>query len=135
MELRPGQHETRSGLIWIPVSVGELVDKLTILHLKCRHLSGAALEHVQAEQELLLAVLAEAAVPVEPGLKSDLQRVNAALWEVEDQLRIRERLGDFGADFVQLARQVYQLNDQRHQLKRAISASCGSALLEEKSYC
>jgi hypothetical protein len=134
MELPAGQQAIGEGLIWIPVSVGELVDKLTILHLKCRHLSGEALVHVQAEQALLLAVLAEAAVPLDPGLQGDLQRVNAALWEVEEQLRIRERQGDFGAEFVQLAREVYQLNDRRHALKRSISASCGSALIEEKSY-
>lgn len=128
------QPNAGKNLVWIPVSLGELIDKLTILELKCRHLGGEALAHVQAEQELLLVVLAEAAVLVDPALKSDLQRVNTALWEVEEQLRIRERQADFGAEFVQLAREVYQLNDRRHALKRAISASCGSALMEEKSY-
>lgn len=135
MELPAGQQAFKEGLIWIPVSVGELVDKLTILNLKCRHLSGEALGHVQAEQELLVAVLAESAVPVNPELQGELQRANSALWDVEEQLRVLERQGDFGVEFVQLAREVYRLNDHRHALKRAISASCGSALLEEKTYC
>ena len=124
-----------AALIQIPVSLGELVDKLTILSLKCRHLSGEALLHVQAEHGLLQAVLSGAGVAVEPALQSDLLTVNAALWDVEEQLRQLEARQEFGEAFVHLARQVYRLNDRRHQLKRAISASCGSALLEEKSYC
>lgn len=120
--------------ILVPVSLGELVDKIAILSLKIRHLSGEALLHVETEFSLLQAVLHGLDVSVDPLFQHDLLAVNAALWDVEDQLRQLEDQGEFGDDFVQLARRVYQLNDRRHLLKRAISSSAPGGLIEEKSY-
>ena len=122
------------GVAWIPVSIGELIDKLTILELKCKYLGGEPLTHVQLEQGLLQTVLAGQSVAVDPQLHAALEAVNGALWEVEEQLRACERQGEFGADFVQLARRVYQLNDNRHSLKQRINISCGTGLIEQKSY-
>jgi hypothetical protein len=118
----------------IPVSTGELVDKLTILVLKQRHLRGDALSHVNREYALLQKVFLPLAPLVPQTLHQDLQQVNAALWEVEEAIRACDQRGDFSASFVELARQVYQLNDRRAALKRAINLASGSSLVEQKSY-
>jgi hypothetical protein len=68
------------------------------------------------------------------GLAADLKRSNCALWEIEDAIRRCERMGDFGPDFVELARRVYQENDKRAALKRDINVLFGSAIVEEKYY-
>jgi hypothetical protein len=118
----------------IPVSIGELVDKLTILALKQRHLGGEALAHVNREHALLQQAFIPLAAQVPPHLHRELQQVNAALWEVEDEIRACDRRGDFGDAFVALARRVYQLNDRRAAIKRAINLASGSGLVEQKSY-
>ncbi|QVL52128.1 MAG: hypothetical protein KFB97_11725 [Cyanobium sp. M30B3] len=118
----------------IPVSIGELVDKLTILDLKQRHLAGEALAHVNREHALLQEAYLPLAAQVPPHLQRELQQVNAALWEVEDEIRACDRRGDFGDAFVALARRVYQLNDRRAAIKRAINLASGSGLVEQKSY-
>ncbi|WP_228007533.1 DUF6165 family protein [Cyanobium sp. LEGE 06143] len=121
-------------LIQIPVSVGELIDKLSILELKLNHLEGAAFEHVRQEHRLLEAVLADAPLVVPDDLQQQLQAVNTQLWEAEDGIRAKERSQDFGASFVELARSIYRLNDRRSAIKRAINLACGSPLIEEKLY-
>lgn len=121
-------------MLLIPVAVGELVDKLTILALKVAHLRGAALEHVQREQRLLQQVLEQADPRFDPVLQEQLQQVNAELWQVEDALRDCEQRSSFGPEFVALARSVYRLNDRRAALKRAINLESHSPLIEEKSY-
>jgi hypothetical protein len=121
-------------LIQIPVSVGELIDKLSILELKLNHLEGAAFEHVRQEHRLLEAVLADAPLVVPTDLQQQLQAVNTQLWEAEDGIRAKERSQDFGASFVELARSIYRLNDRRSAIKRAINLACGSPLIEEKLY-
>ncbi len=118
----------------IPVSVGELVDKLTILALKRRHLRGEALGHAEREHQLLEQVF-QAVAPRVPGdLQEQLGLVNSELWAVEDAIRACDRRGDFGPGFIELARSVYRLNDRRAAIKRAINLASGSALVEEKSY-
>lgn len=123
-----------ASLIQIPVSVGELVDKLTILELKCRHFEGEALEHVRHEFRLLEQVLAAAPFTVPDDLQQQLLAVNTQLWEAEDSIRAKERGQDFGASFVELARSIYRINDRRSAIKRAINLACGSSLIEEKHY-
>ena len=121
--------------MWIEVPDGEVVDRITILELKQARLQGSAAVHA-GEQAAALRRDFEAVhgpiVRIE-GLVP-LRRVNAALWAVEDQLRDHEARGAFGEDFVDLARSVYRLNDQRAALKRAIDDALGSALREHKSY-
>jgi hypothetical protein len=121
-------------MLLIPVSIGELVDKLTILSLKQRHLQGEALEHVNREHALLQEVFAPLAAGVPQPLHQELQLVNGELWEVEEAIRACDRRGDFGGAFVALARRVYQLNDRRAAIKRAINLASGSGLVEQKSY-
>jgi len=121
----------------IPISWGELLDKITILEIKQAKISGpAALGNVRKELGLLEAIVQ--ATPDLPAaifdLKNDLLKVNQCLWQVEDELRDQEAKQAFGETFVHLARQVYRLNDERAQLKKAINLALGSELVEEKSY-
>ncbi|MGL6134989.1 MAG: DUF6165 family protein [Prochlorococcaceae cyanobacterium] len=121
-------------VLQVAVSVGELVDKLTILELKRRHLRGEALGHAQREHQLLEQVFLKVAVRVPSDLHEQLGLVNAELWAVEDAIRACDRRGDFGPGFIELARSVYRLNDRRAAIKRAINLASGSALIEEKCY-
>lgn len=120
----------------IPVSWGELLDKLTILSLKLERIaSPAARANVAREHALLheigAPVLADARVAA---LVGDLARVNAALWDIEDAIRAEDAAGQFDQAFVDLARAVYRTNDERAAIKRRIDLLLGSALVEEKSY-
>lgn len=121
----------------VPVSWGELIDKITILEIKAARLtSAAALQNVRNE----LAQLTEKTLPlgdmaaqVAP-LKADLTHVNEALWEIEDKIRDKEAAKAFDAAFIELARSVYVTNDQRAALKRRINQLLASELVEEKGY-
>lgn len=123
--------------ILIPVSPGELVDKIGILRLKAARIADPdKLANVRRELARLEAV-ARDRLPPSADLEehaSLLDAVNARLWEVEDALRDHEARGDFGPAFVTLARAVYTLNDERAALKRAIGELLGATIVEEKSY-
>jgi hypothetical protein len=121
----------------IEASPGEAADKLTILRIKQDRIRDAAkLAHVGREAEMLDAALAplRASHPAILPLIADLRRVNEALWDVEDSLRLHEARGDFGAEFVRLARSVYETNDRRARIKAEINAILGSDIAEQKSY-
>jgi hypothetical protein len=121
----------------IPVSFGELIDRITILEIKSERLRAeAALANVRDELALLLTIAAplfatQAAVTE---TKSRLRSVNEKLWDVEDRLREKESAGDFGTEFVELARSVYKNNDARAALKRKINDALPCGIVEEKSY-
>ncbi|HZP65067.1 MAG TPA: DUF6165 family protein [Rudaea sp.] len=123
--------------ISVPVSFGELVDKLTILEIKAERMRDAAkLANVRAELELLSATWA-----ADPAARTDigaerarLKTINETLWDIEDRIRLKEKAQAFDAEFVELARAVYFRNDERAAVKREINLKLGSALVEEKSY-
>ena len=118
----------------IEVAPGELIDKLTILAIKLDRIDDPAKRaNVRREHEMLARAHPGDVAPLD-ALTAELRAVNASLWEIEDRIRDCERLGDFGADFVALARAVYKTNDRRAALKRAINDTLGSRLVEEKSY-
>jgi hypothetical protein len=120
----------------IEMAPGEVIDRLTILELKREHIADPAKRApVLLEYEKLTAALAAVApIPgVEP-LRAELKAVNAALWQVEDDIRDCERAQDFGPRFVDLARSVYRHNDRRAAVKHAINVAAGSALTDVKSY-
>ena len=94
-------------LIQIPVSVGELVDKITILSIKTQRLEGVALDHVRQELGLLEKALVESGIKLEPRERADLEEVNKTLWNIEEAIRRQEAEQSFGTDFVALARSVY----------------------------
>lgn len=120
----------------IEVSPGELVDKITILEIKSGRIDDPAkLKNVTHELAALTRVAAVLPESDDLGrLRGALKKVNEALWEIEDEIRLCERNRDFGPRFVELARSVYRSNDQRAQLKRRINELLGSAIVEEKSY-
>lgn len=121
----------------VPISVGELLDKISILELKKAAISDPAKHaNVVRELEALQAVrMREVAASSEiDGLYAELREVNERLWRVEDGLRERERDALFDEAFIGLARDVYLNNDRRAALKRRINELTGSELVEEKSY-
>jgi len=121
----------------IEASLGDVVDRVTILDIKRSRLRDPGQRlNVDREHAALHQGWAATALPPMHTLDAwaGLQQVNEALWEVEDDLRDHERRGDFGPEFVRLARSVYHLNDRRAALKRAINEALGSELVEEKSY-
>ena len=122
--------------ILAPISVGELIDKITILRLKAERIADPArLANVSHELSRLEALTSDLPdTPEFAEVAARLQAVNAALWDIEDGKRRHEREARFDAAFVELARQVYLRNDERAALKRAINALLNSELIEEKSY-
>jgi hypothetical protein len=123
--------------IEVPISVGELVDKVTILEIKSEKIEDAGKRaNIRRELDALTGVLKPllAAIPGIAPLKAELRTINETLWRIEDDIRDCERKRDFGAAFVELARAVYQTNDRRAATKRKIDDLTGSELVEEKSY-
>jgi hypothetical protein len=118
----------------IPASIGEVVDKITILELKAARLSGERLANVERERELLVGCLEAAGLAIAEDLIAELRRINAQLWTIEDDIRDLEARRDFGEAFIALARAVYVTNDARAAVKRRINELHGSALVEEKLY-
>lgn len=120
--------------IIIPVSVGELVDKITILKVKAARMAQADQQrNVARELGLLQEALANAALEVDD-LASELEAVNGQLWDIENDIRACEAAKDFGPRFIELARSIYVINDRRGALKRQINDRAGSELVEEKRY-
>ncbi len=123
--------------ISIPISHGELIDKITILEIKSERIGDAAKRaNVRVELDLLNATWgADAASRVDIATeRAQLRAVNEALWDIEDRIRLKEKAKAFDAEFVELARSVYIRNDERAAVKRAINEKLGSTLVEEKSY-
>jgi hypothetical protein len=128
---------TVAAALQAPLSAGDLLDRITILKLKQAKIPGAAARgNIERELRVLSAVRQQA-VRCGPSLEAlvgELQGVNEALWDIEDEIRACEARGDFGAQFVELARSVYQNNDRRCAIKRQINEASGSAIVEEKLY-
>lgn len=120
----------------VPVSWGELIDKITILEIKSERLSNeAARNNVLDELRALSPIAAPALRVPEIGiLKKKLREVNGAIWEIEDAIREKERVGRFDDAFVAIARSVYRRNDERAAIKRNINEALKSELIEEKGY-
>ena len=123
--------------ILIPVSIGELADKLSILEIKAARIDDAGKRaHVQVELEGL-RTLWDAQVAAQAdlaGMKDQLRAINERMWDVQDALRAKEAAQVFDADFVKLARSVARHNGERIQVKNAINRLAGSRFIEEKQY-
>ncbi|WP_022681641.1 DUF6165 family protein [Sphingobium bisphenolivorans] len=120
----------------VPVSWGELLDKITILEIKLARIARPDARANVAKEHRLLGEIGSSAIEraeVAP-LLGALRQVNEALWDIEDAIREQEAQARFGAEFIQLARSVYKRNDERADIKRRINAILGSDLIEEKSY-
>ncbi len=124
-------------VVKIPVSWGELFDKLTILEIKQARIDAPQkLENINKELEALRQVCRGAQLPGAPlqVLIDELRRTNESLWDIEDDIRACERDKDFSETFIALARAVYKTNDRRAEIKLRINRLLGSDLIEEKSY-
>ncbi len=123
--------------ILVPVSPGELIDKLTILRIKSERIADLEkLMNVRHEFQALQSV-ADAQLESNDVLKrlwEQLYQINCDLWTIEDDIRAFESRSDFGPGFIALARAVYVTNDQRADIKKQINMVTGSQIVEEKSY-
>ena len=123
--------------ILTPVSIGELIDKISILQIKAERIDDAAkLANVRIELDGLLPLLATQLqqAPALAGLLAELKAINERMWVIQDGLREMEAAQSFDGAFIQLARGVYQTNGQRIAVKNRINQLAGSALVEEKQY-
>lgn len=117
----------------VTVSIGEYIDKITILQIKQKKIRNREqLNNVNRELNLLLPLDSEAIVGTK--LYNNLKTINEQLWDIEDRIRIKEKQLAFDDEFISLARSVYKLNDQRADIKRQINLQYASELIEEKSY-
>ena len=123
--------------ILVPISPGELLDKITILRIKAARMKDAGkLANVRHELALLEKTWKESgAASVDLGTaEADLTRVNEKLWVIEDEIRDEERAKRFADKFIELARAVYFTNDERAAIKKRINTLLGSSIVEEKAY-
>jgi len=121
----------------VEVSVGEFLDKMTILEIKSERIkSEEKLVNVHRELEMLRATWAASALSATDtgDLLPRLKAVNERLWEIEDNIRRQESAGTFGEEFIRLARSVYEENDERARIKYDLNKLLGSDLVEEKEY-
>jgi hypothetical protein len=123
--------------IKVPISPGELIDKLTILEIKSANMSDATklanvnIELKQLQETWRSSVFANASIDAEWKL---LREINKKLWDIEDLIRDKEREKKFDQEFIELARAVYFTNDERATVKKQINTKLGSKIVEEKSY-
>ena len=121
----------------VPISWGELFDKITILQIKLENLTSKdVLENVEREfkqlRSIFIKYFPESAEAKQ--FEEELKHINQQLWDIEDKIRDKERNKSFDDEFIQLARSVYITNDERSRIKRRINETFGSDLIEEKSY-
>ncbi len=119
------------------ISVGEFLDKVTILEIKSqRILDSAKLQNIDKELSLLQQIWDVSPFVAQPLAEeiAELKTINERLWTIEDDIRLKESQAQFDDEFIKLARSVYVVNDERATLKRKINIKVGSELVEEKSY-
>lgn len=121
---------------WAPISWGDLIDKITILEIKSERLTAqGALQNIQHELRLLGNVASGLVPPPRLlELKANLRAVNQRLWEIENAIRGKEAQKLFDEEFIELARSVYIMNDERGRIKRNINLLLNSRIIEEKQY-
>jgi hypothetical protein len=123
--------------IHVPVSPGEVLDKITILEIKSERITDPdKLANVRTELALLQRTWVESIQEDDTirSLHAQLKEINEALWEIEDDIRDKERDKEFDQRFVELARAVYFTNDRRSEVKKQLNLHLGSEIIEEKSY-
>lgn len=120
--------------ILAPISIGELIDKITILEIKQIYMTGIKLKNINKEMKLLKNILQDKNLEINIDLIKNLKKINKNLWEIEDNIRIKESNQEFDEEFIKLARSVYIENDKRASIKKEINQKYNSDLVEEKSY-
>ena len=120
--------------ILAPISIGELIDKITILEIKQINMTGIKLKNINKEMKLLNNICQDKNLEINIDLIKNLKKINKKLWEIEDNIRIKESKQEFDDEFIKLARSVYIENDERASIKKEINQKYNSDLVEEKSY-
>ena len=124
-----------AGEVLVPLSIGELLDKITILQIKAEKIKDEGkLKNINKELSALISICKQSEIDVNHVLVIKLKQINQTLWVVEDKLRDLEQVKQFDAAFVQLARDVYFTNDTRAAVKKELNLLLGSSYVEEKSY-
>lgn len=122
-------------IVETPVSIGELVDKITILRIKSRRIKDQQkLININNELNQLITIFSKLEIPDILFEFVELEDINRELWDIEDDIREKERSKQFDEEFIELARSVYITNDRRSDVKKQINLKVGSDLVEEKSY-
>ncbi|OFZ23888.1 MAG: hypothetical protein A2202_02445 [Bdellovibrionales bacterium RIFOXYA1_FULL_36_14] len=122
-------------LIKCQISLGELVDKISILRIKKKFIKDKELlEHVEFEDKVLTEQLTQLQLTNINDYLLKLIEINTRLWQIEDEIREKEKKQDFHAEFISLARSVYKTNDERFRIKNSINQLFGSLVKEVKSY-
>ena len=121
-------------IINVPISVGELIDKITILEIKKDKLKNLKLKNILKELSFLRAVLEKNSIFIPNEIFFQLKSINLKLWDIEDKIRIKEKNKEFDNEFIELARSVYLNNDRRSETKKELNVMFNSEIIEEKSY-
>jgi len=121
-------------IINAPISIGELIDKITILEIKKSKLQNSKLENVLKELSYLRRLMEKNKIEINDYLFTQLKEINLTLWDIEDQIRIKEKNKEFDNTFIELARSVYFKNDKRAEIKKSINRLSNSEITEEKFY-
>ena len=116
--------------IYAQISIGELIDKITILKIKQGKMKGYQLENVNQELKSLEIIVENHQIDIDEDLFDNLKKINYSLWEIEDSIRLKEKKQEFDQDFIELARSVYIQNDKRYLIKN-INKSYNSTIIEE----
>jgi len=121
-------------IIHVPISIGELIDKITILEIKKDKLKNLKLKNILKELSFLRAVLEKNSIFIPDEIYFQLKSINLELWDIEDKIRIKEKNKEFDNEFIELARSVYLNNDRRSATKKELNIIFNSEIIEEKSY-
>ena len=121
-------------IIHVPISIGELIDKITILEIKKDKLKNLKLKNILKELSFLRAVLEKNSIFIPDEFFFQLKSINLKLWDIEDKIRIKEKNKEFDNEFIKLARSVYLNNDRRSETKKELNIMLNSEIIEEKSY-
>ena len=121
-------------IIHVPISIGELIDKITILEIKKDKLKNLKLKNILKELSFLRSVLEKNSIFIPDEIFLQLKSINLTLWDIEDKIRIKEKNKEFDNEFIELARSVYLNNDRRSATKKELNIMFNSEIIEEKSY-
>ena len=121
-------------IINVPISIGELIDKITILEIKKDKLKNLKLKNILKELSFLRAVLEKNIIFIPDEIFLQLKSINLTLWDIEDKIRIKEKNKEFDNEFIELARSIYFNNDRRSEAKKELNLMFKSEIIEEKSY-
>ena len=127
-------NDFKKKIINVPISVGELIDKVSILEIKKDKLKNLKLKNILKELSFLRAVLEKNSIFIPDEIFFQLKSINLKLWDIEDKIRIKEKNKEFDNEFIELARSVYLNNDRRSETKKELNIMFNSEIIEEKSY-